>query len=141
VTDDHPGVYIRLDGARSSLFTAARFFDRVTWLDEVGPVPELPMGRFRPTVDDLEGEWEGVPVCRFENGHIIALTPDRKAALAALAAYCTDMDYGVEAMSLGDVQSQWAVFTWQPEDAECPWLMDDANEGDDQAIQLHYLPA
>jgi hypothetical protein len=33
------------------------------------------------------------------------------------------------------------VFEWQPEGDEYPWVMQFADEGDDQAIRIHYLPA
>lgn len=133
-------VRVRLDGTRSNL--AVRPDDEgLRYLDEVGAVPELPMGRFHPTAKDVEGEWEGVPVCQFEDEDMVALIADRDAAAQAITAYCTDMGMDMEFVDLSFLQARWVVFEWQPEDAECPWLMNWAAEGDDMAIQINYLPA
>jgi hypothetical protein len=133
-------VKVRLDGQRWTLNVPV-MYQGLTYLDQVVPVPELPMGRFHPTADDFGGDWEGVPVCQLGDDDIIILTADPDAARAALAAFCKDMYLDFEFISLEGLEGRWAVFEWQPEDAECPWLMDFAAESDDQAVRIHYLPA
>ena len=138
ITDDPASLRIRLGSARSTIAVRADY-ENLRYLDQVMPVPELPVGRFHPTVADMQGEFAGVPVCEFEDGDVLVLTAEPAAARAALAAYCTEMDMGLELVDL--LEAHWVVFEWQPEDAECPWLMDFAKQGDDMAIQIHYLPA
>jgi hypothetical protein len=143
VTDDVASLRVRLDGQRSNL-TVRPDYEGLRYLEQVVPVPELPMGRFTPTVDDLEGVWEGVPLCSIsEDGDLIVLTGDRVKAIAAARTYLDEMG-GVylEDVDFDDIRAHWAVFEWEPEDAEFPWTVDwDAAEGDDHAIRIHYLPA
>ncbi|WP_328545400.1 hypothetical protein [Streptomyces europaeiscabiei] len=129
---------VRLDGERSNLCVPVDY-EGLTYLDQITDVPELPMGRFHPTADDFGGDWEGVPVCSLDNEAIVILTADRLRAAGALAAFCKDMGFDRE--YLPSMEDRWAVFEWQPEDAEIPWFMDLAEQGDDQAIHIHYLPA
>lgn len=134
-------VKIRLDGKRHTLHVPPDY-QGLHYLDEVTDVPDLPMGRFHPTPEQLEGVWEGVPVCAIsEDGDIVILTTDREKAEAAAWAYlkhaCVDPDY----VDMGDLTLRWAYFEWQPEDAESEWYMHWAAEGDDHAIQLYFLPA
>jgi len=143
ITDDG-ALRVRLDGKRSNLHidpTTMPPSKELVLLDEVGPVPDLPMGRFHPTADDFLGEWEGVLVTDFPDGDIVLLSGDQDAAQKALAAYAADMGMDPEFMHFEDLAARWAVFAWQPEDAECPWLMDFAEPGDDMALRIHYLPA
>lgn len=151
-TIEHPGiitavtgplVHVRLDGHRSNLEISADS-PKLRYLDEVTPVPELPTGRFHPTSKDLGFAYGSVLVCEFEDGDVIALTTDAQKAVEAInrhdremagAAYY-DPDFAVTAR---DVELRWAYFEWQPEDAECQWLMHWATADDDMAIQLHYL--
>lgn len=141
------GFWVRLDGDRHTFFVPPKFYDRVTFLDEViTPVPELPMGRFTPTAADLGGVWEGVPVCLLEDTaggeHVIALTGDTAAARTAVAAYLKQTGWDVEFVDLDRLEARWAVFEWEPEDSDTPWTVNwDAAEGDDQAVRIHYLPA
>lgn len=152
ITGTEPGLSgallakVRLDGTRSNLHIPVDY-EGLTYLDEVGPVPELAMGRFHPTPNDLDGEWEGVPVCSIgEDGDLIALTNDLETAVTAMNVYRRDMAgclYNPEwdTVAGDNLAPHWAYFEWQPEDAECPWLVTWTHEGDDQAIQLYYLPA
>lgn len=134
-------VRLRLDGRRSSLYVRPDF-EGLRYLDETGPVPELPMGRFRPTPDDLEGVWEGVPVCSIsEDGDIVLLTLDREQAVKAATAYLTDAWVDLDFVHWDDLVLRWAYFEWQPEDSDMAWFMHWCDQGDDQAIQLYYLPA
>lgn len=139
-------IRVRLDGQRSNMLMPADM-DGLRYLDQVEPVPGLPMGRFHPNPDDLEGQWEGVPIYSFgEDGQLIALTGELEDAVAAMNAYQRDMSgclYSPEddTVTDDDLVAHWAYFEWQPEDAECPWLVHWTHEGDDQAIQLYYLPA
>lgn len=138
VTEDPASLRIRLGSARSTIAVRPDY-ENLRYLDQVLPVPDLPMGRFHPTAAHMQGEFAGVPVCEVEDGDVVVLTADSVAARAALAAYCAEMDMDLEAVDL--LETHWVVFEWQPEDAECPWLMDFAKQGDDMAIQIHYLPA
>jgi hypothetical protein len=145
ITGTEPGLSgalrarIRLDGERSNLSIAVDY-EGIRYLDEVVPVPELPMGRFHPTADDLGWDWEGVPACSLESEDIILLTHDQDRAEAALREFCKDM--WIDPEYLPAMQSRWAVFEWEPEDADIPWTIRwDAAEGDDQALRIYYLPA
>lgn len=137
---------VRLDGQRSSMHVPVDL-DGLTYLDEIGPVPELPMGRFQPNLQHpgIDWEYDGVIVVRFEEGDLAAITADRAKAEAAVATFLRERD-GIEDESdisdeLAELKPQWAVFEWEPEDAECAWLMNYATENDDQALQVHYLPS
>ena len=140
-----PTVWVRLDGQRSNLHLRADY-EGLRYLDEVGPVPALPMGRFTPSTKHvgIDFEYDGVIVVQFEEDDLAALTGDRAKAEAAVATYlrerCGIDDETAISDELAELKQQWAVFEWEPEDAECAWLMNPAAEGDDQALQVHYLP-
>lgn len=143
ITDDPASLRVRLDGARSNLACRADY-DGIRYLDQVVPVPALPMGRFHPTARDFDGAtYAGIPVCEFEDEDIVLLTSDPADARAALLAYFQDqdMDPDHDRHDPDLMELRWVVFEWQPEDAECPWLMTFDAEGADMAIQIHYLPA
>lgn len=146
LTDDKASLRIRLDGTRCNLAVRPDY-EGLRYLDQIVPVPVLPMGRFTPTVDQMEGEWEGVPVCSLgEDGDLIALTDDAARAVTAMNAYRREMSgclYNPEfdTAAATDLQAECAVFTWEPEDAECPWTVRFAAEREDQAVHIHYLPA
>ncbi|MFF1298205.1 MULTISPECIES: hypothetical protein [unclassified Streptomyces] len=148
VPEQRSSVQIRLDGSRSTLH-APPDYQGLTYLDETGPVPDLPMGRFTPTVDEMEGEWEGVLLCSIgEDGDVIALTDNHEKAVRAITVYRREMagcvyDPEFDAVDPDDVKAWWAIFEWQPEDAEMPWTVhwDDDLEGTDHAIRIHHLPA
>lgn len=137
------GFFIRLDGERSQTWVPEKFVWRVTYLDEVVPVPALPMGRFQPTVNEVDGEWEGVLVCTVtEDGDILLLTTDRKAAVRAATACFTEYGIDLDYVNFDSMVPRCAVFTWQPENAETEWTVRwDAREGDDQAVHVYHLPA
>ncbi|MFF0009640.1 hypothetical protein ACFYQT_40300 [Streptomyces tibetensis] len=137
---------VRLDGARSSLHVPADH-ENLTYLDEIGEVPELPMGRFHPATTSLgfDFQYDGVVVCGFEDGDAVAVTADRAKAEAAIATFLREVE-GIDdeptvRESLGWMKPRWVVFEWEPEDAEFVWLMNPASEGDDQAVHVYYLPA
>jgi hypothetical protein len=141
-----PLARVRLDGTRSTI-TPPIDYEGLVYLDEVVPVPELPMGRFTPERSDTNGFWEkeGVLLAAIcEDGEdLIVITDDREKAITAARAYLVDealvdLDY----VNFEHIRAHWAVFEWEPEDAEFPWTVRwDAAEGDDQAIRIHYLPA
>jgi hypothetical protein len=138
-------VWIRLDGARHNVH-ARHDYEGLVYLDEVVEVPALPMGRFQPTPDDLLGVWEGVPLSTVgEDGEeLILLTDDREKAWQAASAYFNafGIDIDPDYQDASDLEPCWAVFEWEPEDAEFPWTVRwDAAEGDDQAVHIYYLPA
>jgi hypothetical protein len=148
VPEQGASLKIRLDGRRSTLHVPPDY-QGLTYLDDVTEVPELPMGRFTPTADELEGEWEGVPLCSIgEDGDVIALTDDHAQAVHAMGVYRRDMasclyNPDFDEIDPAKVVAHWAVFEWEPEDAECPWTVrwGDDVEGEDQAVRIHYLPA
>lgn len=151
ITGTEPGLSgalltrVRLDGTRSNLSIPAAY-EGIKYLDEVVPVPDLPMGSFTPVADDRNAFYEkaGVLVTAVgEDGEtFIALTGDETKARVALVRYAKDSGWDPEYIDLDDLRPCWAVFTWEPEDAECPWTVRwDASEDDDQAIRIHHLPA
>lgn len=131
---------IRLDGERRSGLHIPTDYEGLRYLDQVVPVPDLPMGRFTPTANDFGGDWEGVPVVQCESEDIVILTGDQTRAAVALDAFCKDMLIDREYLPV--MQSRWAVFEWEPEDAEYPWTVNwDVSEHDDQALRIFHLPA
>jgi hypothetical protein len=140
-----PLVRVRLDGQRSSLVIPADH-EGLRYLAQVGPVPQLPMGRFQPSTQHpgFDYEHRGVLVVEFDDGDMAAIAADRNEAEVAIAAYlreqCGIDDEAAVRDELAELKPQWAVFEWEPEDAECAWLMHTAAEDDDQALRVHYLP-
>lgn len=137
---------VRLDGQRSSMHIPVDL-EGLHLLDEIGPVPELPMGRFQPGTQHpgMDYVYDGVLIVQFDDGDMAAITADRDKAEAAVATYLRE-ESGIDDETtirdeLAELKPQWVVFEWEPEDAECAWLMNLAHEGDDQAIRVHYLPA
>ena len=73
---------------------------------------------------------------------LILLTDDQDKAVEAAAAYFREADIDLEYVHFDSMRPYWAVFEWEPEDAECPWTVRwDAAEGDDQAVHVYLLPA
>jgi hypothetical protein len=103
------------------------------------------MGRFRPTPQHpgFDFQYDGVLIVEFEEGDLAAITANRTKAEATVATYLRkyhDLDEAAVRDELAELKPQRVVFEWQPEDAECAWLMNPADESDDQALQVHYLP-
>jgi hypothetical protein len=143
VPGDQDALWVRLDGKRYNL-PVRPDHPYLRYLDQVQPVPELPMGPFTPSADDMVGVWESVPLSTIgEDGEdLILLTDDRDKAVAAARAYDREVGVDIHYVDYGRMKAHWAVFTWEPEDAEVPWTVRwDAQEGDDQAVRIHYLPA
>jgi hypothetical protein len=143
VAEDRASAWIRLDGKRYNM-AARTDYDGLTYLDEVVPVPALPMGPFTPTADNMIGVWEGVPLTTIgEDGEdLVLLTDDLEKARAAAIAYDAEVGVHPDSANYDDLRACWAVFTWEPEDAECPWTVNwPAAEGDDKAVRIFYLPA
>jgi len=141
ITGTEPGLsgalraLIRLDGTRSTLSIPVAY-EGLTYLDEVIEVPELPMGRFLPFASDEFGFYEkaGVLVAAIgEDGEdLIVVTDDLAKARAAVTDYADWTGLDPDYVDLEDLRAKWAVFTWEPEDAECPWTVNwYAAEGDD----------
>jgi hypothetical protein len=151
ITGTEPGLsgalraLIRLDGTRSTLSIPVTY-QGITYLDEVVPVPDLPMGRFIPFASDQNGFYEkaGVLVAAIgEDGEdLIVVTDNADKARAALADYADWTGLDPDSMGLHHLRPYWAVFEWEPENAEGPWTVRwDAAEGDDQAVHIYLLPA
>ncbi|MEU1599578.1 hypothetical protein ABZ468_43950 [Streptomyces sp. NPDC005708] len=131
---------VRLDGQRSNLRVHADYAG-IQYLNEIGPVPELPMGPFHPTAADFANvQYDGVLLAECADGDLIALTPDPVQAVAAMNAHLRQKGLDAE-LATDDVQRRWAVFKWQPPESECPWTVDWADADAAMAVPLHYLPA
>jgi hypothetical protein len=136
---------VRLDGDRSSL-TLPADYDGLRYLDEVVPVPVLPMGRFTPVEDEMNGFFhvQGVLVTTVgEDGdEWVFITDDRDKAKAAALAYAEETDVDVDFVDFGALEPKWAAFEWEPEESESPWVVHwDAQESDDHAVHVFYLIA
>ncbi|MBE4761808.1 hypothetical protein [Streptomyces caniscabiei] len=136
---------VRLDGHRSNLHVPADY-EGLTYLDEVVPVPELPMGPFTPVADDTNGFYEkaGVLVAAVgEDGEVlIVLTDDPAKARAAASEYAEWFGLDPDYVDQKDLSPRWAVFEWEPEDSESPWTVRwDVTETDDHAVRIYHLPA
>jgi hypothetical protein len=147
VDPDEPGasLLVRLDGTRSNLFVRPNY-EGLRYLDEVGPVPELPMGRFTPVASDTNGFYETAGVLLAvigEDGEdFVILTGDQDKAREAVTVYAAEIGMDLDFIDFGLLHPYWAVFEWEPEDAECPWTVRwDASESDDQAVHIFHLPA
>lgn len=136
-------VSLRLDGTRTSLHIPPNY-QGLRYLDQVVPVPVLPSGPFKPTLTDVGGfEWEGVPAFEITDDVVIALTPDRAKAVAAMNAYFVLTlgihDYNITLHTRG-LRYGLGRFEWEPEDADLPWTMRLTAGPDDFTVPLHYLP-
>lgn len=145
ITGVDGGVWIRLDGTRCNLRSPADY-EGLRYLDQVVPVPELPMGRFTPEPSDTNGLYEKAGVLFAAVGEDgedwIFVTDDRDKAYEAATAYAQEVGAELDWIHAEDLMPCWAVFEWEPEDAECPWTVNwGAAEGDDQAVLIYYLPA
>lgn len=145
---DGDALLIRLDGHRFNLRITPDLLPptkHLHLLDEIGPVPALPMGRFTPVPDDCAGIWEhdGTPYVTVgeEGENVLVITGDRNTAIAVMTGHFTDMDIDLKYVDFDSMQGLWAVFEWQPEDADSPWLWSEAKQGDDLAVHAYYLPA
>ncbi|MFI2620459.1 hypothetical protein [Streptomyces sp. NPDC018584] len=147
IIDTEPGLTgatltrIRLDGERRSSLYIPLDYEGLRYLDEVVEVPKLPMGRFHPTASDGFDEYEGVLLAGLEDDSVVLLTADPAAAHRALAAYAHELGWELEFVSVDRMTLRWVVFEWQPEDADHDWVMNFADQGDDMALPVHYLPA
>lgn len=135
---------VRLDGQRSTRTVPAAYAG-LRYLDEIVPVPELPMGRFLPTANESAFyEKAGVVIAPIgEDGEeLVIVTDDRAKARAAALAHAREIDLDVDYVDLDALEAAWAVFEWEPEDGECLWTVRlDASEDDEKAVRVHYLPA
>lgn len=142
VPGDQAALWVRLDGKRYSL-PVRPDHEYLRYLDEVVDVPALPMGPFTPSEADMAGVWEGVPLATIgEDGEaLILLTDDRDKAIQAATAYDQEIGVDIHYVDYDRMAGHWAVFTWEPEDAESPWTVCwDAQESDDHAIRIYFLP-
>lgn len=144
ITGVDGGVWIRLDGTRCNVRSPIDY-EGLRYLDDVVPVPDLPMGPFTPAADSEHGFYEkaGVLLATIgEDGEdLVILTDDRAKAAAAAAAYDAEIGLDLDSVDYGALRAKWAVFEWEPEDSESPWTVRWASEGDDMAIHLYFLPA
>jgi hypothetical protein len=133
-------VCVRLDGHRSNLRVHGDYAG-LRYLDEIGPVPALPMGRFHPTaVDFANVQYDGIPLAELDDGDMVALTPDPALAVAAINAHLRQKGADDE-VTKDDVTLRWAYFEWEPPDADHPWTVHWADPDADMAVQIHYFAA
>jgi hypothetical protein len=142
--DTGGAVWIRLDGTRYTIH-ARHDYEGLKYLDEVVPVPDLPMGRFTPVADDENGFWEYASVLLATIGEdgedLVLITDDLDRARAAATTYAREIGIDPDFMHFEGLHPYWAVFEWQPEDAESPWTIRwDAAEDDDKAVRIYHLP-
>ncbi|MBV7255124.1 hypothetical protein KQH21_31085 [Streptomyces sp. IpFD-1.1] len=139
ITGTDEGVLlVRVDGTRCS-----QPFPRsgLQLLEEIGPVPALPKGPFLPTAELLKAEiYEGVAVVELDGGDLLALDGDPVRAAAAMRAHERDYDRPLYGLVAGKMQARRVVFVWEPEGAECEWVVEDAEVGTEQAVQVRYVP-
>ena len=145
INPDEPvsSLLIRLDGTRRNLHVRPNY-EGLTYLDEVVPVPDLPMGAFTPVANDMNGfhEHAGVLVTAVgEDGeNLVVLTDDKDEAYATAVGYGPDLGFDPDYFDREDMQARWVVFEWEPEDSDCSWVMNPAAQGDDHAVHVYYLP-
>ena len=109
-------------------------------LEEIGPVPALPKGPFLPTAELLKAEiYEGVAVVELDGGDLLALDGDPVRAAAAMRAHERDYDRPLYGLVAEKMQARRVVFVWEPEGAECEWIVEDAEAGTEQAVQVRYV--
>ncbi|TXS39666.1 hypothetical protein [Streptomyces sp. t39] len=144
-TDQPRCLRIRLNGSRRGLYVRPDA-ENLRYLDEVSPVPDLPMGRFTPTgaTAGFDFAYEGVLVVQFDDDDLAALTPDPEKAAAAAATFLREV-FGIDDESnvrdeIAELRPRTVAFEWQPEDAEFDWLMVDVEPTAEHAVQVHYLP-
>ena len=101
--------------------------------------------RFRPVPDADLGFWQHDGTVYATVGedceNVLILTSDRATATTVATAHFAEVGVDLEFVDFDAMRALWAVFEWEPEGAECPWLWSPAAEGDDQAVPVHYLPA
>lgn len=132
---------LHLDGSRWPGPRITVDYEGLRYLDEVTDVPVVPMGRFLPSPSDIGfTTCEGVLLADLDDDAVVLLTDDRAAAHRALVAHARAAGWDMEVLDADLLQLHWVVFEWQPEDAESDWEMQGAAEGDDMAVQVHYLP-
>lgn len=141
---------IRLDGKRSTL-SIPLDYEGLAYLDEVVPVPDLPMGPFIPTATyphpGVLVEKAGVLVTAVgeDGGDLIAITTDRTAAETAIRERAVEVGFDVDYLDFDRMQAKWGVFDWEPYDPDCPWAADDwfvrwdAAESDEKAVHIFHL--
>jgi len=151
VTGTEPGLngallaQVRLDGTRCTL-TPPADYEGLTYLDEVVPVPDLPMGRFLPVADDRNAFYEKAGVLLAPIGEDgedwVIVTGDAVKARAAAAEYAEETGVDLGYVDFDALEPCWAVFEWEAEGSDCPWTVRwDATEGEVMAVRIHYLPA
>lgn len=151
ITGTEPGLSgtllarIRLDGTRSNLSIPVAY-EGIKYLNEVVLVPDLPMGAFTPVADDRMGFYEKAGVLLTAIGEdgedIVVITSDLDEARAAVTEYAQWAGYDPDYMNLDALHPYMALFTWEREDAECPWTVSFADRiADNQAVHIYYLPS
>lgn len=145
---DAGALLVRLDGMRSSLHIVPDLLPdtkHLHLLNEIGPVPDLPMGPFTPVADDKNAIYEhgGVLYAAIgEDGEdLIVVTEDLDVAKKVARVYAEDADLYLDDAALEGFRGEWSQLVWEPEDAECPWVWAPANKDDEHAVHVFYLPA
>ncbi|MFE1612697.1 hypothetical protein ACLQ17_25650 [Streptomyces sp. DT197] len=134
---DEGVLMVRVDGTRCSQPVLQ---GGLQLLDEIGPVPALPKGPFLPTAELLKAEvFGGVAVVELDGGDLLALDGDPVRAAAAMRAHERSYDRPLYGLVAEKMQARWVVFVWEPEGAECEWVVEDVEAGTEQAVQVRYV--
>ncbi|WP_306317283.1 MULTISPECIES: hypothetical protein [unclassified Streptomyces] len=144
---DGDALLIRLDGTRYNLRIVP---DRLPatkhlhLLNEIGPVPDLPMGPFAPTADVRNAiyELDGVLYATVgEDGEsLIVVTDDLDVAKTVARHHAKATDLVLDDAVLEGFEAEWSQFVWTPEGSLCPWVLMPASKDDEYAVHVHCLP-
>jgi hypothetical protein len=145
---DETGAYlIRLDGERSNLWIHPDVLPdtkSLQLLDEIGPVPELPMGPFAPIADIRNAIYEkgGVlyAVIGEDSEDLIVVTEDLDVAKGVARQHAEDAGLALDEVALEKFSPEWSQFVWEPEGALCPWVWTPASKDDEYAVHVYRLP-
>lgn len=135
---------IRLDGTRSTL-SIPTDYEGITYLDQVVDVPALPTGSFIPVADDknVVQEHDGVLYAQTgEDGeYLVVVTDDLEAAKNVARHHAKSIGLALTEDDLEAFDAEMSTFVWEPENAECPWVVGPAQDGDENAVHTFTLYA
>ncbi|MFZ3592271.1 hypothetical protein [Streptomyces sp. BH104] len=144
---DGDALLIRLDGTRYNLHIVPALLPdtkHLHLLNEIGPVPDLPMGPFTPTahVRNSIYELDGVLYAAVgeDSEDLIVVTDDLDVAKKVARVHAENTDLDLDDTVLNGFRGEWSQFVWEPENAECPWIWTPASKDAEHAVHVYYLP-
>jgi len=154
---EHPGIItgtevgfgvtvalVRLDGKRSPL-SVPTDYEGLTYLDQVVDGPALPTGSFIPVANDKNAiqEHDGVLYAQTgEDGeYLVVVTDDLEAAKKVARHHAKSIGLSLTEDDLEAFDGELSTFVWEPEGAECPWVVGPAEDGDENAVHTFTLYA